>query len=196
MRFARRSCSVRKYVASAALVGLVALPFFATETACFPQSMCELSYGRYCTEEATGIKEGCTGQLLDDGLTWVSGPIEGAWLPFPRERIWRVDPRDAAGNKLRGRIVGLDVFISATQDHAAAAPAAGNNAQWSYYPTNQTFDVQNDTCSDYVVYIVIHASLDGDAAVLTAPDAGRDAGDAGDAGGDAGADAALDAASE
>ena len=185
---------MRKYVVSAALVGLVGLPFFATETACFPQSMCDGSHESYCTPEVAGTKP-CGGQLLDDGLTWVSGPIEGAWLPFPRERVWRVDPRDAAGNKLRGRIIGLDVFISATQDHGVAAPAAGNNAQWSYYPTNQTFDVQNDTCSDYFVYIVIHASLDGDAAILTAPDAGRDAGDAAsDA--DTGADAALDAASE
>ena len=194
---------MRKYVVSAALVGLVGLPFFATETACFPQSMCDGSVAVYCTCGAAD----CGGKVLDDGLTWVSGPIEGAWLPFPRERFWTIDPRDASGKKLRGRITSLDVFISATQDHGVAAPAAGNNAQWSYSPANQTLTVQNDTCSDYFVYIVAHSSIDDDAGAGVCPvgcdggaiypacippkpvaDAGTDAGSDADASPDAGAD--------
>ena len=167
----------RRLFGAAALVALIGAPFFATETACFPQSACDGSTDNYCTALGDGgVTPGCGGQLLDDGLTWASGPIEGAWLTFPRERVWHIDPRDATGKKLRGRITGLEVSISATQNHVQAAPAAGNNAQWKYYPGDQTFDVQNDTCQDYFAYVTIHASVDADASTITTPDAAPDTG--------------------
>jgi hypothetical protein len=194
---------VRRFLGVAALVGLLGVPFFATETACFPQSACDGSVAVYCPCGAPD----CGGRVLDDGLTWVSGPIEGPWLPFPHERVWTIDPRDASGKRLRGRITSLEVFISATQDHALSAPAAGNNAQWTYSPASQTFNVQNDTCSDYFVYVVAHSSIDGDAGAGVCPvgcdggviypacippkpgtDAGSDAGTDADASPDTGAD--------
>ena len=180
---------MRRFLGAAALVGLLGVPFFATETACFPQGQCDGSWDAYCTLGSTN----CRGQLLDNGTTWVSGPLEATWLTFPKERVWHVDPRDANGNKLRGRITSVDYAISATETHDLIGNAGGNNAQWKYYPGDQTLDVQNDTCQDYYVYMVVHSTLDADAGIVPAVDAGTDA--AADAAA-AAVDAAADAASE
>lgn len=171
-----------------AVVALFGLPLFATETACFPQSACDGSYAFYCWQG----NPPCGGEILDDGLTWVSGPIDGLWIDFPKERTWRIDPRDSTGRKLRGRIISVEVAISATQNHVSAANIGGNNAQWRYSPSDQTLEVQNDTCQDYFAYIIVRSSLEdpADAAVdadAALPDASPDA---------SGDDAAADVASE
>ena len=191
---------MRRFLGAAALLGLLGLPFFATtEVACSPQGQCDSSLDYLCL---CGDPK-CHALLLDNDTTWVSGPLEGKWLTFPRERTWHLEPRDPTGRRLRGRITSVEFTISATEMHDQGANIGGNNAQWKLFP-DQSIDVQNDTCQDYFVYVVIHSSLD-DAGPNTCPtacdgglqyaecsDAGKDAAAATDASNDAAPDTGTD----
>ena len=57
-------------------------------------------YGRNCDGDVQlyGRKEG-EGRLLSADA-WESGPIDGKWLPFPRQRIWIFDLTKLGNDRL------------------------------------------------------------------------------------------------
>ncbi len=131
-------------------------------------------YGRNCEGEtaAYGRVPGEGRMVAPDA--WESNPIDGKWLPFPRQRSWVFEMRD-----LGQRTPYLpEVFISGNENPSAEngnfTLAGGNLAEVSSVgPGRMT--VKNDTCADYFVRVVAHAPPNPP--VVTPP-----IGDAGDAG--------------
>ena len=114
-------------------------------------------YGRNCEGgfETFGDDPG-EGMMLDEN-TWVSGPLDGTWLWFPRQRTYIFDLK-----ALGGRLPDLPLaFISGTPDPAKFGNnmtlAAGNLAQmYSLRPNG--LDLKNESCSDYYLRLVVQAA--------------------------------------
>ncbi|MBX3191779.1 MAG: hypothetical protein KF819_32615 [Labilithrix sp.] len=114
-------------------------------------------YGRNCEGEvlAFGSKPG-EGRLINAD-TWASGPMDGRWLPFPRQRVWVFDLKD-----LGDRIPQFPMpFVSAQEDPVLLdgnfTVGAGNIAEISAVGPGR-IAVRNGTCADYYLYLVVTAS--------------------------------------
>ena len=121
-------------------------------------------YGRNQTE----------GRLLSSDL-WESGPIDGVWLDFPKQRIWIFD-LTALGND---RVPQLVVpYVSAQANPLAEfgnyTIAAGNLAEQSGVTKGQ-ITIKNGTCADYYLRVVVQAAPRPPGASLPSSDAGTDA---------------------
>ncbi len=121
---------------------------------CFPQGACSSnpSFVEYCGPGDTT----CQGKILD-ATHWQSGPMEGNWLNFSREKLVLMHFRDAqTGAVLSGDLVDVQIFINSSASFSAppnqAVPAAGNNAEFTPAPPDGVY-VKNDTCADYFVYV-------------------------------------------
>ncbi|MBX3212860.1 MAG: hypothetical protein KF850_12555 [Labilithrix sp.] len=145
-------------------------------------------YGRNCEGglEVFGANEG-EGEMIDED-TWESGPMNGTWLWFPRQRTYIFDLR-----VLGGRVpYNVYPYISASPDPMTVGPngtiGSGNLALLSSIGPNRV-DVRNDSCSDYYLRLVVEAKpmppalpADDGGAEAGTNDAGGDDADAGDAG--------------
>jgi hypothetical protein len=123
------------------------------------------------------------GQLLDAN-TWQSGPIDGAWLPFPKQRTWIFELRE-----LGDRVPAVPLaYVSAEADplHVGGnfTVGAGNIVELSGADKGRLV-VHNGTCADYYVRVVVQSAPVAPAGGV--PDASTAAPTSGptDAGGDA-----------
>ncbi len=148
-------------------------------------------YGRNCegSFETFGDDPG-EGMMIDEN-TWVSGPLDGAWLWFPRQRMYIFDIR-----ALGGRLPEVPLaYISGSAEPAKGGNnmtlASGNLAQ-VYATRPNGLDLKNESCSDYYLRLVVQtAPFPPEAPALDGGDADAGTNDASvddDAGSDAGDD--------
>jgi hypothetical protein len=137
-----------------------------TVLACLPQGQCDQQFAEYC-------KPGdplCQGRLID-AHTWESGPIEGTWVDFARNKTVRMHFRDAVtGQALQGSILSFSGAVSATprpnDPGNQLAGCAGNLCEVSNMTSDGSgleADVQNGTCADYFIHFVVTSEPAADA---------------------------------
>ena len=165
---AQRPASSRRRVAAIVALWVTVMGAVSLASGC---------YGRTCEGEVTFFgKNAGEGRLLGAD-TWESGPIDGTWLPFPKQRAWVFELRD-----LGGRLPAVVTpYVSAQADPTrepggSFAIAAGNLAEISGIASNQVV-VRNGTCADYFIRVVVEAAPRGPDAEAPSPipDAGGDA---------------------
>lgn len=139
-------------------------------------------YGRNCDGDVVTFGDDPGEGMMLDENTWVSGPIDGEWLWFPRQRYYVFDL-----TVLGGRMPEIPTaFISGSLDPSTfpnnMTQGAGNLAQF-YAMRPNGIDVKNESCSDYYLRLVVQTTpLPPEAPAV-------DGGDPGDAGTD---DASVD----
>jgi hypothetical protein len=162
--------------------------------ACYPQGeSCDYQYAEYCAADAGADAPLCLGHLIDPN-TWQSGPLLGSFLNFGPNMNWHMHLRDGVTNaELLGQPYIVYSFVSPeavpNTPGNQFAGTAGNLGEYNLQPDGPdggatggwTIDVNNDTCAQYYVYLVV-LSTGGPALA--------------DAGTDAASEASTDAASE
>lgn len=142
---------------------------------------------------SVGLASGCYGHTCDGEVTffgrnpgegrlftadkWESGPFDGVWLDFPKQRAWIFDLHE-----LGGRVPAVvTAYVSAQQDPSHepggnSTLAAGNLAEISGVAPDQVV-IHNGTCADYFLRVVVEAPPRAPSASLPSPipDAGGDA---------------------
>lgn len=121
----------------------------------------------------------CGGELLDAN-TWESGPLDGTYLDFHGERTWGFNPSGWMGTREPAQINAYLSLNPAPNAPGGAgfAQSAGNLAEITVTRAADGFhvQVQNDTCAQYYLRLVItYAAADGGASpgTCTPGDAGR-----------------------
>jgi hypothetical protein len=145
-------------------------------------------YGRNCEPAFAGYgKEAGQGSMIDS-TTWQSNPVDGEWLPFPRQQVYFFDVPALEGQTPQVFIP----YLSAQRDPSKSGDftiGSGNLALLFGAGPNR-IGVKNDTCSDYFLRLVLKVPTpvdagdagDVDAGDVDASDAGAvDASDASDA---------------
>jgi hypothetical protein len=124
---------------------------------------CEAAYSGYGTEAGQGS--------MIDATTWQSNPVEGAWLPFPRQQVYYFDVPALGGQTPQVFIP----YLSAQREPAKSGDftIGAGNLTLLFGPGPNRIGVKNDTCSDYYLRLVL--------GIPQPVDAGSDAGDASDA---------------
>ena len=125
--------------------------------ACFPQNQCNYQFVEYCGGMNTVP---CQGHLINAN-EWESTSFVGSWLTYGHAMTIHVHPVDAmTGEHITGAIDHFEAFVSPTQrpndPGNQSAPCAGNLCEWNFQPDPNgdfVFDVHNDTCAEYFVYI-------------------------------------------
>ncbi|AKV00031.1 hypothetical protein AKJ09_06694 [Labilithrix luteola] len=133
-------------------------------------------YGHNCDGEIVqyGAVAG-QGHLLNVD-TWESNPIDGPWLPFPKQRMYQFDLR-ALGNRPPQIILP---YLSAQSDplhEFGNFTIGGGNLTELSGATNGVLTVKNGTCADYFLRVVVQAAPvptapvpNGDASTTSATD--------------------------
>jgi hypothetical protein len=110
-------------------------------------------YGRNCDGSVEIFGHDPDGGELIEPNTWVSGPPDGDWLPFPRQRVWVFDIPS-----LGGRTPDLVIpYISTSPNPSVSGDftiAAGNHAKQLGARPNG-INIYNDTCTDYYLRLVV-----------------------------------------
>jgi hypothetical protein len=112
-------------------------------------------YGNNCLGgfEVYGADAG-QGMMLDENK-WATGPVDGDWLWFPRQRLYFFEIPGFGGRTPND----FRPFISAVPNPKTGelTTGAGNIALISGFGPNRVA-VRNDTCSDYYLYFIAEAS--------------------------------------
>ncbi len=103
------------------------------------------------------------GSLLDEN-TWQSTPLDRRWLPYPPARVYQF--YYAEHFKARGLTPDwVQVYISADQTDRDSPDyrdvnftIAGGDVAKIYNVTGESLFLQNGTCADYYVRVVVHGS--------------------------------------
>jgi hypothetical protein len=94
---------------------------------------------------------------LIDADTWVSGPIDGRWIDFPRQRAYVLEMHDL-GDRVPYEV---QAFVSAqadpSHDPGGNFTIAAGNLTEVFSPVPGKVNVKNDTCADYFLYVVVRA---------------------------------------
>jgi len=140
-----------KHILACALAGCAVV-------SCFPQGACSSDPGfvEYCgaTDDPN---QPCQGKILD-ATHWQSGPINGTWLNFSREKTILMHFRDAqTGQTLSGNFAWADVAINVASSLDASpnqyVPSAGNPSEINPLLDGSGVFVRNDTCTDTFIYV-------------------------------------------
>lgn len=138
-------------------------------------------YGRNCegSPRQYGI-DASDGRMLDEN-TWESSPLDGEWIPFPRQVVYTFTI--PFGGRVPSLVLG-SVSGQQRPNTGNFTTGAGNLLEFTAIGPNQAAAI-NDTCSDYYIRVFAWAAPFGS----TGPDASAstDSADSGLA--DAGADA-------
>jgi len=145
-------------------------------------------YGRNCEGglEVYGV-DTSEGRMIDEN-TWESGPIDGTWLPYPRQRFYVFEIPELGGRKP----YSPEPYISASPEpmkNGNFILGSGNIATMSGAGPNRV-NIHNDSCSDFYLRLVLHVPP-LPPAVPAADDGGADAGTADAADDDAGSDGGI-----
>jgi len=83
---------------------------------------------------------------------WESNGQNEPWLPYPRQRYYFFNV-SAWG----GRVPVLEIpYLSASQNQAGANQIVGSgNIAEMFSPNPNTLNINNDTCSDYYLRLVV-----------------------------------------
>jgi hypothetical protein len=125
------------------------------------------------------------GAGIYDGV-WESSPIDGTWMSFPQERTYTIYPKLPDGGPLVGPYI-LFANVSPDPDNYTTsgsnyAGGAGNIAEFTQSADldggrTDHFQVTNETCSPYYLWIQAtpqYAAVVGTADAPDASDAGAD----------------------
>lgn len=114
-------------------------------------------YGRNCEGAARqfGLDAG-DGQLLDQN-TWESSPLDGEWLPFPRQSFYTFTL--PFGGRKPSLVVG-SVSGQQRPNTGNWTNGGGNLLEFTAVGPNQVAAI-NDTCSDYYVRVFAWAAPQG-----------------------------------
>ena len=149
-------------------------------------------YGRNCEGRADVFgREPGEGSLIDED-TWQSSPMDGKWLPFPRQQLYFFELREL-GDRTPAVVVP---YVSPVEEPARSFNATiggGNLTELSGIAPGRVA-VKNGTCADYYLRVVVMAPPRPPDAGLLAPDV--DAGVEEEPPEDAGSDAPTDAGDE
>lgn len=136
-------------------------------------------YGHNCEGDVQtfGRNEG-EGRLLSAD-TWESSAYDGAWLAFPRQRVWIFDLTKLGNDRAPVEVIP---YVSAQANPIAEQGnltiAAGNLAEQSGIGNGQVV-IKNGTCADYFLRLYVAAAPRPPSTSLppsTNSDAGVDAG--------------------
>ena len=133
-------------------------------------------YGHTCDGEVTTFGRTPGEGRLYSADGWESGPVDGLWLDFPKQRAWIFDLHELGGRTP----IKFWPYVSAQADpiHESGnfTLAAGNLAEISAVAPNQVV-IHNGTCADYFLRLVVEAPPLAPNASLPLPvaDAGGDA---------------------
>ena len=113
-------------------------------------------YGHTCDGEVTVFGKNPGEGRLFSADKWESGPIDGLWLDFPKQRAWIFDL-----HALGGRVPAVVTpYVSAQADPVHESGnftiAAGNLAEISAVAPDQVV-IHNGTCADYYLRVVVEA---------------------------------------
>jgi hypothetical protein len=147
-------------------------------------------YGRNCEGgiEPFGTDPG-QGRMIDEN-TWESSPMEGEWLPYPKQRFYTINIPGLNGRTPQVVLPYLSAAPNPRKTGANWTLGSGNLTLMVNASPNH-IDIINDSCSDYYLRLVVIASPfpSGDASIATPTTAEGDAGtNSGDASADTGAD--------
>jgi hypothetical protein len=134
-------------------------------------------YGRNCEGDVVVFGKNPGEGRLFSADKWESGPTDGVWLDFPKQRVWIFDLHELGGRT--PAIVTPYVSAQADPVHELGGNftiAAGNLAEISGAVPDQVV-VHNGTCADYFLRVVVEAPPRAPEASLPSPipDAGGDA---------------------
>lgn len=114
-------------------------------------------YGHNCDGDVQVYgRELGEGRLLSSDL-WESGPIDGQWLDFPRQRVWVFD-LTALGPDRKPQVI--IPYVSAEFEPNKGGNftiAAGNLAEQSGIQNGQVV-IKNGTCADYFLRLTVQAA--------------------------------------
>lgn len=173
------------WIAGLGAITVIGVIGVASGPACTIQGKCTQTKLNYCQFDHTGADGApqfvgdapCQGHLVDDH-TWVSADHAGVLLPFRGEADWQMYFVDhETGKTLKGNVVRIESYISATPQGGELTLAGGNLAVYHIWDDpslkNPNAYVRNDTCADYYVQVWAYSdpTTDPDAAVA---DAGAD----------------------
>jgi hypothetical protein len=145
-------------------------------------------YGRNCDPgfETFGLDDG-QGEMIDEN-TWASGPIDGEWLWYPRQRLYSFEIPALGGRTPVEVIPYVAASPEPMKNFGNFTVGAGNIALLGGARANHV-EIRNDTCSDYYLRLVVRvrpfapetdggAPDDGGTADASTEDAASDANDA------------------
>ena len=137
-------------------------------------------YGHNCDGDFLVYGRGANEGRLLDADTWESSPIDGKWLPFPKQRIWAFEMKDLGDRTPYEIIPYVSAQNDPTHDEGGNFTVAAGNLTEIFAIEKGKFAIKNDTCADYSVRVVVKAAARPPATPATpAParttDAGGDA---------------------
>ena len=161
---------MKSRLAGLAVFWVVVTGGVALSSACYTHN-CDADAIDYGTDAGEG-------RMLDEN-TWESNPVDGPWLPFPRQRFYSFDLHQI-GNRVPSIILP---YVSAQRDPKAEGGnftlGSGNLTEISAADVSHV-TIHNGTCADYYLRLVVEAEPLPPAPAV---DAGQnDSGDAGEGG--------------
>jgi len=114
-------------------------------------------YGHNCDGDVQvyGRNSG-EGRLLSADL-WESSPIDGAWLSFPKQRVWIFEINDIGDREPQIITPYVSAQENPSGEGANFTTAAGNLAEISSVQKGRMV-VKNGTCADYFLRVVVLAA--------------------------------------
>ncbi|MBX3218874.1 MAG: hypothetical protein KF795_00050 [Labilithrix sp.] len=111
-------------------------------------------YGRNCEggTEVFGVDAG-EGRMIDENR-WESGPMDGTWLWFPRQRYYIFDVRAFGGRVPFNPTAFLSASSNPATNGGNMTSGSGNLTLFRSMSANR-IDIQNDSCSDYYLRLVV-----------------------------------------
>jgi len=151
-------------------VGAAAIAFVGAITAmsssaCTVAGACAYTAKNYCS---TPSDFPCEGQLVDTH-TWESTSPNGTWLPYPGERGYYLQLPVELSPDVYEVIVYISTSAHPGPDGTQFTMAGGNLSVIKILSGAKVY-VQNDTCGDYFVRVVVHFQPTADASVDSSQD--------------------------
>ncbi len=131
-------------------------------------------YNHNCDGDVVFYGRGANEGRLLDANTWESSPIDGRWLDFPKQRIWNFDLHEL-GDRAPALVLP---YVSAQADplHEPSSNftlGSGNLTEIEAADKGRV-SIQNGTCADYYLRLVVVAAPEPPAPASASADASTD----------------------